>query len=185
MARPREFDIDKAVEAAMHVFWINGYQGTSLPDLLDGIGIARGSLYKAFGSKKKLFLRALSLYDARYVTPSVAFLKDSTGPDGETRIRSLFDGAVSVVREGDRRGCLLCNTAAGSSSEDREISNAVNDMLNRLTDAFDKALLDSAVYKTAVTRRARAQNLTLTYVGLRVMAKTDVKVDQLEAGSIL
>ena len=185
MARPREFEIDKAVEAAMHVFWINGYQGTSLPDLLDGIGIARGSLYKAFGSKKKLFLLALSLYDDRFLTPGIAFLADNTGPDGETRIRSLFDGAVSVVRDGDRRGCLLCNTAAGSSSNDAEISLAVNDMLNRLTRAFDSALEDSGAFRGPTARRAKAQNLTLTYVGLKVMAKTDIEVDQLESGATL
>lgn len=185
MARPREFDIDKAVEAAMHVFWLNGYQGTSLTDLLDGIGIARGSLYKAFGSKKELFLQALSLYDARFVTPGIAFLTDSSGPDGETRIQNLFEGAVSVVRDGDRRGCLLCNTAAGSTSDDRDISRAVNDMLSRLTDAFELALRDWPAYKNANARRAKAQNLTLTYVGLRVMAKTDLKVDQLESGATL
>jgi TetR/AcrR family transcriptional repressor of nem operon len=48
MARPREFDIDEALERAMNVFWSKGYEGASLQDLLDAMNIARGSLYKAF-----------------------------------------------------------------------------------------------------------------------------------------
>ncbi len=184
MARPREFDVDKAVEAAMHVFWLNGYQGTSLPDLLDGIGIARGSLYKAFGSKKELFLRALELYDQRYVEPGVVHLKDKSEPSGETRIKNVFAGAISVVRDGDRRGCLLCNTAAGSTAGDAEISKVINGLLDRLTDAFEEALIASATFKDKSTRRSKAHNLTLTYVGLRVMAKTGIDADSLEIGAM-
>ncbi|MFX5555055.1 helix-turn-helix domain-containing protein, partial [Acinetobacter baumannii] len=60
--RPREFDIDLAIERAMQVFWSSGYHGTSLPDLLAATRLSRGSLYAAFGDKHGLFLRALDRY---------------------------------------------------------------------------------------------------------------------------
>ena len=63
MARPREFDIDEALERAMDVFWTKGYDGASLQDLLEAMNIARGSLYKAFQDKHSVYLAALDRYD--------------------------------------------------------------------------------------------------------------------------
>ena len=60
--RPRQFDIEDAVGDAMNVFWTRGYHATSLTDLLDVTGLSRGSLYKAFGDKKSLFLKAMDRY---------------------------------------------------------------------------------------------------------------------------
>ena len=62
--RPREFDIDEAVESAILVFKSRGYHGTSVQDLTEGTGLARGSLYKAFHDKRTLFLAALDHYTA-------------------------------------------------------------------------------------------------------------------------
>ena len=62
--RPREFDIDEAVADAIEVFRARGYHGTSVQDLTEGTGLARGSLYKAFHDKRSLFLAALDHYTA-------------------------------------------------------------------------------------------------------------------------
>src|SRR4051812_42751972 len=62
--RPREFDTEKALERAMHVFWRKGYEGASLTDLTEAMGINRPSLYAAFGDKAALFRRALDKYAA-------------------------------------------------------------------------------------------------------------------------
>ena len=59
MARPREFDIDEALSAAMTAFWERGFAATSLADLMDATGLQKGSIYKAFGSKHELFMQAL------------------------------------------------------------------------------------------------------------------------------
>jgi len=172
MARPREFDLEKAVEKAMSVFWEMGYSGTSLPDLLSAIGIARGSLYKAFGSKRNLFLKVLDLYEMKFIEPATVRLKD-TSIDGDERIKSVFSGALSAVKGGDRRGCLLCNTAAGTNAEDAEIAQLVNRQLQRLTAGFAIALKDVAAFKdrTDQERLSEAESLTLSYVGLRVMTR--------------
>ena len=65
MARPREFDTTTALNGAMNEFWTKGYDGASLPDLLEGMGITRGSLYKAFTDKKTLFLPTLRIRQQR------------------------------------------------------------------------------------------------------------------------
>ena len=63
MGRPREFDVDDALETAMELFWRKGYEGTSLTDLTEGMGITKPSLYGVFGNKEGLFLKALERYE--------------------------------------------------------------------------------------------------------------------------
>src|SRR6202011_4012331 len=62
MGRPRAFDVDRALDRALHLFWRKGYEGTSLSDLTQAMGINRPSLYAAFGDKEALFRRALDRY---------------------------------------------------------------------------------------------------------------------------
>jgi len=62
VARTKEFDPDSALRAAMDLFWRKGYEATSMQDLVDGLGIGRGSIYATFGSKHELYLRALDRY---------------------------------------------------------------------------------------------------------------------------
>ena len=62
VGRPREFDVDKAIDRAMMLFWRKGYKGTSLTDLTAALGITRPSLYAAFGSKEGLFRQSARRY---------------------------------------------------------------------------------------------------------------------------
>ncbi|MGF1606537.1 MAG: TetR/AcrR family transcriptional regulator [Rhodothalassiaceae bacterium] len=173
MARPREFDMDEALEGAMQTFWARGYRATALPDLLAGMGLSRGSLYKAFGDKKRVFLDALARYDRQAVEASLATLTDPAEPNGAHRIARLFDAIVAGVRAGDRRGCLLCNTAAGAAADDAEIAMRVQAMMTRLTRGFEAALADLPPDQalTPAQCRERARGLTAAYIGLRVLAR--------------
>src|SRR6201995_4973571 len=63
VGRPREFDVEEALSAALKVFWRKGYEGASLTDLTEAMGITRPSLYCAFGNKEALFRKALDLYE--------------------------------------------------------------------------------------------------------------------------
>ena len=113
MGRPREFDIDQALDRAMGVFWQKGYEGASLQDLLGAMQIARGSLYKAFEDKHSIYLATLDRYDRTEVEAGIAFLCDPEAGDGLTKIRSMLE---SVKSDKARRGCFLCNAAIDRAS---------------------------------------------------------------------
>jgi len=182
MARPREFDLDAAIDRAMDVFWANGYHGASLPDLLDGIGITRGSLYKAFNDKRSLFLLVLNRYDEHAVAPAVAHLTNQDVPDGWIRIKTLFAGAIDTVKSGDRRGCLLCSAAAGPASEDPEVAKLVHRSLDRMRRAFKTALAASPRHATHNDAELRgiAEALTAQYVGLRTLTRSQAPLVNLK-----
>lgn len=176
MARPRKFDTDVAVEKAMQVFWTHGYEGASLPILLEGMGLTRGSLYKAFTDKKTLFLKVLTHYEERAVQAGVDLLKDQNIPNGADRIRTLFTSSYRAVTEGDRRGCLLCTAAAGPSHYDEDIAAAVSTSLAALRDGFEVALQASPKHEglSVGARGSLADMLIAQYVGLRTMVRARV-----------
>lgn len=179
MARPREFDTDDALEAAMQVFWQHGYQAASLPDLLDGMGLTRGSLYKAFHDKKNLFLQVLDRYETALVDAGVALLADPSAGDGRTRILAMFSGLVAAVEGGDHRGCLLCTAASGAASDDVDIAAVVHQGLAKLQRGFEKALEDIPGIEAA--DRLRLANTLLTqYIGLRMLARSRLPLGILE-----
>lgn len=181
MARPRSFETDAAVEKAMQVFWAHGYEGASLPDLLDGMGLTRGSLYKAFTDKKSLFLRVLNFYEGRAVQVAIDVLADQGIPDGSDRIRALFTNVYRAVRDGDQRGCLLCAAAAGPSMYDDDIASVVAQGLSAMRDAIDVALQASPKHAQMpdAARRDMADMLIAQYIGLCTMARARMPADTL------
>lgn len=184
MARPREFDPDKVLGDAMGVFWQHGYDAASLPDLLKGMGMTRGSLYKAFVDKKSLFLRVLERYETEAIQPGVALL--TTGPtDGLDRIYALFSGVIAAAQNGDRRGCLLCSAAAGPAAFDAEISELVHAKLKIMERAFRVALSDAAAlsHMTNAEHRNAAALLLSVYVGLRVLVRSNANIDTIASNA--
>lgn len=183
MARPRSFETDVAVEKAMQVFWTHGYEGASLPDLLDGMGLTRGSLYKAFTDKKSLFLRVLQFYEDKSVQAGVDLLNDPNIPDGAERIRALFINAYRAVTRGDQRGCLLCTAAAGPSMYDDDIAAAVAKGITAMRDGIASALRASPRHArmSDAQRTDLADMLIAQYVGLRTMARARMPDDILRS----
>ncbi|MFD0917434.1 TetR/AcrR family transcriptional regulator [Pseudahrensia aquimaris] len=175
MARPREFDLNEAIERAMDLFWTHGYSSTSLPDLLEGMAITRGSFYKAFISKKELFLKALQRYENTVLEPALTRLHDENIA-GTTRLQSIFTGAVNAAKNGETRGCLLCTTSAGAALNDAEIAERVNNQLERLTQGLAKALADAG----NATPEQTARSLTLSYIGLRIATRGQMSAERLE-----
>lgn len=175
MARPREFDIDEALARAMEVFWAKGYEGASLHDLLGAMGIARGSLYKAFHDKRSIYLAALDYYDRTVVGQNVKTLRDGDASDGAERLRRFLNSArETIAADPERRGCFLCNAAIDQASLDPEIQGRVMAMMQRLEKAIGTALKESRAAKAwPAKRRAEAARQILTgYMGLTVLAKS-------------
>src|SRR6266436_2473813 len=115
VGRPRAFDVDEALDQALKVFWRNGYEGTSLPDLTRAMGINRPSLYAAFGNKEALFRKALEEPTARAVVEAllrgaVEQLSSPRHPQGCLMVQ----GALSCGRTADPiRRELAARRAAG------------------------------------------------------------------------
>jgi AcrR family transcriptional regulator len=104
LGRPRAFDADAALDKAMMVFWEHGYEGASLNDLTEAMGISRKSLYAAFGNKESLFCKALQ----RYSEGPGAYLNEAMrAPTAREVATSVLTGAVrSNTRDDCPSGCL-------------------------------------------------------------------------------
>jgi len=170
MARPREFDTDETLAKAMDVFWEAGYGEAKLPDLLNGMNLTRGSLYKAFKDKKSLFLQVLANYDDQAVSGAVTLLT-SPEQDGWDRIFAVFDSIVATVETGDRRGCLLWSAVAGPATYDSDIAAFARKSLDRMRVGFRQAVLESQHPNDA---EGTAHFLVTQYVGLRIMSRADI-----------
>jgi AcrR family transcriptional regulator len=134
--RPREFCVDAALAKALRVFWSKGYEGTSLNDLTDAMGITRPSLYAAFGNKESLFRKALDLYEREKLEYIGRAL---TQPTARGVAEVLLRGAVENATSGDEpRGCLGVITSVACG---REAESIREDVLER-GNVARRALID-------------------------------------------
>jgi TetR/AcrR family transcriptional repressor of nem operon len=137
--RPREFEIDDAVESAMQVFWSRGYHGTSLMDLIDGTGLSRGSLYKAFGDKHGLFIAALERYFSESSAPLFHTLQKPGPVKAAIRETLIRFAQLSSAADG-LRGCMLVATATEMVPHDAGVAECVKAMFDRMRDAYAAAI---------------------------------------------
>lgn len=174
MPRPRNFDDDVVIERAMEVFWSHGYASTSPAQLAEATGIAKGSLYNAFKSKRELFDRALTHYDEQ-VTELAGDLMSRPGTTRECLGSALRFIVDSDLAQTSRRGCLVGNTAVELAGHDPEIARTLRTMQDRQTAALEARIeqgrRDGDVGPD-VDPRAFAEFLANTLAGLRVMAMT-------------
>jgi AcrR family transcriptional regulator len=116
MGRPREFDPDQALDRALRVFWRSGYEGASMADLTEAMGITRPSLYAAFGNKEELFRKALD----RYVDGPGGYVQTALAkPTAREVVEHLLYQAADAVTDPDNppgclavQGALCCGEAA-------------------------------------------------------------------------
>lgn len=134
MARPRTFDEDRAVDAAMRTFWAHGYEATTTQDLCEATGLGRSSIYNTFTSKHDLFKRALVRYIDAMTGVQLAILEDEGRPALE-RLRALLaaivDGEIENRRDGRSLGCLTVNTTVELAGRDPEAAELVERDLER------------------------------------------------------
>ncbi len=119
----KQFDVDVALERAMHVFWRQGYDATSVKDLGHAMGIHPGSLYPTYGNKHALFIRALRHYEARFLARFDDYARDHTPRDA---ILAVFTDIVrEALTDPDNPGCLLANTTLALARSDTEVAAIV------------------------------------------------------------
>lgn len=134
MGRPYEFDREKTLSKAMKVFWEKGYKATSIQDLVDSMGIKRGSIYNTFGDKHSLFIEAVKHY-AEEVTANTIKILESDGSPIEN-IRLFFETIVNTPANRKTRGCLISNTVVELAPHDEKVAETVRVILKRIQKAF-------------------------------------------------
>jgi AcrR family transcriptional regulator len=142
VGRPREFDVEEALSSALKVFWRKGYDGASLTDLTEAMGVTRPSLYCAFGNKEALFKKALDLYERE----KLAFIDQALeAPTGREAIERFLNNACDLyAADPDGRGCMGVNSVlscqgAASESVRQELIDRGLDVQSRLKCRLERA----------------------------------------------
>ncbi len=127
VGRPREFDIDIALDAAMQQFWRKGYEATSMADLMAATGLHKGSIYGTFGDKHSLFVQALKRYLWEMNRTETEALKDAETPlDG---LRSVGHAMIDLVDDdsGEPKGCMAVNAIVEAAPHDEEVKEIMDE----------------------------------------------------------
>jgi TetR/AcrR family transcriptional repressor of nem operon len=172
MARPKEFDREAALAAAMQVFWAKGYDATSTDDLRHAIGIGRQSLYDTFGGKRTLYLEALRRYQDDSVATRIKTLRAAASP-----LSAIEQFLVAVARETPTQramGCMGVRAICDFGTSDPDVSalgkSAGTVVESALEDTLRKAKAKNEV-RSSLNVRAAAQFLQATLTGLKVAAR--------------
>lgn len=139
MARTKEFDPSVALDAAMRLFWRNGYARTSTEDLVKELGIARASLYGTFGSKRVLYLAALDRYLSGGAgdAPEVVSERAKSGFDA---VRALLESAAALPGQGMPPGCFSVNATVEHGDGDADVVDKLERNRQRMERVFGSAL---------------------------------------------
>lgn len=173
MARPREFDTTEVIDEALQLFWRQGYEGTSLNDLLAATGLTKSSLYAAFGNKEDLFYRVVERYLSEHVGPRHA--KALAEPTPRKIVERLLYG-MAELHSGPHTppGCLITGAALTCSPASEPIRNYLvrcrNDFGVVLRDRLEAAK-DAGPLPAGMTAMAAARLVVLTIQGMAVEAK--------------
>ncbi|BFT72267.1 TetR/AcrR family transcriptional regulator [Paenibacillus sp. P36] len=187
MPRVKEFDVDVALLKAVRLFWEQGYEKTSINDLVDHLGIHRRSLYDTFGDKHQLFLKAIERYN-EYLNGQ--FQSGITRADSAKQaIRFLFDFMIEGT--GDKPpGCLLVNMAVELAPWDLEVDaktvQSFDKVENLLAELIQRGL-ESGEFASTRNASELAEEMHNTMLGLRVLARTSTNKEKLHriAGSAM
>lgn len=179
--RPREFDVDDALDKAILLFWRQGYEGTSLADLINAMGITKPSLYAAFGNKEELFKKAVD----RYADKRLAILDKIFGqPSSRHAIEgflAMFTGAEAA--DGTPCGCLMVQGALvcspdGDSVKDDLLSRRMSN-LKLLCERLERWKADGDLPADTDTESLGRYVITVAN-GLAVQATGGAKPEQLQ-----
>ncbi len=179
--RPKEFDVDRALEAATQQFWAVGYEATSLQDLLKAMNLSKSSLYQTFGKKYDLFIRCLEHYQQSMVNELNTQLTNSISP--KQFLSDFLEGVISEAKtNATRKGCFLVNTANELCQRDAGVAEAVSCGTRNLAEVFHRAIEQGKNQKkinTNMPTESLVDYLMTSVSGLRTMIKAGADRDTL------
>ena len=140
VGRPREFDIDFALDAAMQTFWRKGYEATSMADLMAATGLHKGSIYGTFGDKHSLFIQALKRYLWEMNRTEIEALKNAETPlDG---LRRVGHAMIDLVDDDSDvpKGCMAVNAIVEMAPDDEEVKAIMEEHVQGMRDSIVEAI---------------------------------------------
>ena len=172
MARPREFDEDAVLDAAVQCFWSRGFEATSIKNLIGRTGLTAASLYNAYGDKRGLFRTALD----RYVEGSIGErIRRCEALPPREGISTFFDDILDrSLKDRERKGCMLVNSALEVAPHDPEFRDAIAAVLFRLESFFLSRIVagqETATITSTRTADVHARHLLGVLIGVRVLAR--------------
>ena len=174
MARTKDFDENEVLCKAINIFWHKGYNGTSMQELVDGLGISRSSLYDTYGDKHTLYLKALESYQLD-VSSKISAIANNSAPAKDT-IKALLQFIISGLLDDQKhKGCFLVNAQVEVAPHDSEVSRLVCDSDQQIEEAFH-LIIKNGQQKGEISDRkdatALARFILNTVKGMRVTAKS-------------
>lgn len=174
MARTKDFDENEVLSKAIQLFWYKGYNGTSMQDLVDALGISRSSLYDTYTDKHTLFVKALESYQNTGAGQIQAII-DETESAKETVKKMLELATNDLVCDKQQKGCFMINAEVEVAPHDSEISALVCKNDQQMEDAFYRVIQkgkDNGEIKNQQDARALARFMFNTIKGMRVTGKS-------------
>jgi len=183
VGRPRSFDRDTALERAMLAFWERGYDGTSISDLTNAMGIEAPSLYAAFGDKKQLFEEAVRRYGTGPGSFTAVALAEA--PTARAAVeRLLHEAASNYTRRGRPRGCMVISANAQRAPESEQINAHLRKLRQATDDALRQRIADDVAtgeLPTDTNAAALATFVSTVIAGMSNRARDGATRQQLQA----
>jgi TetR/AcrR family transcriptional repressor of nem operon len=174
MARTKDFDENEVLTKAIQLFWHKGYNGTSMQDLVDGLGISRSSLYDTYTDKHTLFVKALESYQNSGAARIQEIINNS-GSTKETVQKLLEMATTELLDDKQQKGCFMVNAEVEVASHDAEVSNLVCKNDQQMEEAFYQVIKkgqESGELKNQQDARALSRFIFNSVKGMRVTAKS-------------
>ena len=179
MGRSKEFDENTALQKAMELFWEQGYEKTSMSDLVAHMGIHRNSLYGTFGDKHTLYLKAID----RYGEYSTGKLKSESlrAQTAKQAIQYIFDYIIEGNEDG-HWGCFFVNAATEMAPQDKEVEEKTEEAFMQSEHFLAEIIHNgqqSGEFSSDYDAEALAEVLHNTLLGLRVLVRTSASKEKM------
>jgi TetR/AcrR family transcriptional repressor of nem operon len=174
MARTKDFDENEVLAKAIQLFWHKGYNGTSMQDLVDGLGISRSSLYDTYTDKHTLFIKALESYQKAGAAKIECIInQDIPSKDIIRQLLALTTG--ELMDDQQQKGCFLVNAGVEVAPHDEQVNQMVCQNDRQMEEAFYQVIKkgqDKGELNAGQDARALSRFILNSVKGMRVTAKS-------------
>jgi len=181
MPKSETFDRHEVLEKITNLFWLKGYNGTSIQNIVDASGLNRSSLYNSFGDKYQLFTESLGYYCEHVQSVSLSDVEKLTPKNA---LKKIFEGVLSAINDKmNHKGCFLTNSTAELAAHDTRINHFLHDNMENVTSLFGDILENGIkmgdfnenldVRETALYLFSSIQGIRVT--GMLIQSKKEMK----------